>query len=197
MLDFGKLTDTELIRALNKHEQGAFTEIYCRYWKPMLKIAWSYNQRAEAAKDVVHDVFISLWERKSIPNEDNLPGYLATAVKFQCFKIYQKELRRSQLASENVNFNEQVDYEAEWDAAFTRDLIDNIVEEMPSQCKLIFRYSRIEGLSNREIAQKINISEKGVENTLGRALKIIRSELKHFGLGIVIHLIISIFTQNL
>jgi len=195
MVNYGKLTDAELIRALNRNEKEAFTEIYCRYWKPMLKIAWSYNQSPEAAKDIVHDVFISLWERKAIPHENNLPGYLATAVKFQCFKIYQKELRRSQLASENKEFSEEVDYEAEWDAALMRDLIDNIVEEMPAQCKLIFRFSRLEGLNNREIAAKINISEKGVENTLGRALKIIRAELKHLGINVILLAVISIFRR--
>lgn len=184
MSSYGNLSDMELMSRLNSSDNRAFTEIYDRYWKQMLQIAWNHTQRSDIAKDIVHDVFMSLWERKHNFNADCIAAYLATSIKFQCFKFYQKEQRRSKLALQNYRFEEKVLDEQEWDAAFLRDFIEGIVEEMPPRCKLIFRYSRNEGLNNREIAKKTNITEKGVEKTLGRALKIIRVELKNYGLSI-------------
>jgi len=155
----------------------------------MLQIAWNHSKNGDIAKDIVHEVFISLWERKNDTVIDDAGAFLATAVKFQVFKHYQKETRRAELAKVNYAFEDICLDEQKIDAAFLQDFIDGVVEQMPKQCRVIFQYSRNEGLNNKEIAEKINISEKGVENTLGRALKIIRMELRNYGLGLLAFLI--------
>ncbi len=67
---------------------------------------------------------------------------------------------------------------------------------MPEQCKLVFHYSRNLGLKNFEIAEKVNIAEKSVENTLTRALKIIRCELKNHGIPLIVILIAFFFMRG-
>ncbi|MFB9840753.1 sigma-70 family RNA polymerase sigma factor [Mucilaginibacter ginsenosidivorans] len=188
MLNYSLYTDHELTSLLKEDDHTAFTEIYKRYWKKMLLIAWNHSNDNTASKDIVHEVFISLWERRHVVEVTNLPAFLATSVKFSIYKYYQRENRRSELARLNYEFNELTNDEAKLDALFLREYIDGIVEEMPERCRLVFRYSREMGLKNHEIATRISITEKAVEANLTRALKIIRAELKNYGWTILLTL---------
>jgi RNA polymerase sigma-70 factor (ECF subfamily) len=119
-----------------------------------------------------------LWDRRNAVDILNLSAFLATSVKFSIFKFYQKESRRTELFSQNYRFEESTQDEGKLDALFLKEYINGIVEEMPEKCRLVFRHSRDMGMKNAEIADKLNITEKGVEAALTRALKIIRGELK-------------------
>jgi len=188
MLNYGSYTDDTLTSLLKENDHTAFTEIYNRYWKKMLLIAWNHSNDKAASKDIVHEVFISLWERRHLIEVLNLAAFLATSVKFSIYKYYQRESRRAELARQNYEFDELTCDEAKLDALFLQEYINGIVEEMPERCRLVFRYSREMGMKNNEIAIKINITEKGVEANLTRALKIIRTELKNYGWLILITL---------
>lgn len=194
MSKYSTYTDQELTGLLQADDHDAFTEIYQRYWKKMLSIAWNHCKDTAGAKDLVHEVFLSLWERRGTVEIQSVAAFLATAVKFSVFKHYQQEKRRADLAKENYEFTDITHDEHKLDALFLQEYINGIVEEMPEKCRLVFRYSRDMGLKNNEIAERIEISEKGVEANLTRALKIIRGELKNYGWSIVValHTIISL-----
>ncbi|SEO94775.1 RNA polymerase sigma-70 factor, ECF subfamily [Mucilaginibacter gossypiicola] len=193
MSKYSAYTDQELTCLLQANDHGAFTEIYQRYWKKMLAIAWNHSKDTAIAKDLVHEVFLSLWERRAAIEIQSVAAFLATAVKFSVFKYYHREKHRADLAKENYEFTDVTHDEHKLDALFLQEYINGIVEEMPEKCRLVFHYSRELGLKNNEIAEKIAISEKGVEANLTRALKIIRGELKNYGWSIVVvlHTIIS------
>lgn len=194
MSKYSTYTDQELTGLLQADDHDAFTEIYQRYWKKMLGVAWNHSKDAAIAKDLVHEVFLSLWERRASVEIQSIGAFLATAVKFSVFKYYQREKHRADLAKENYEFADITHDEHKLDALFLQEYINGIVEEMPERCRLVFRYSRELGLKNNEIAEKIEISEKGVEANLTRALKIIRGELKNYGWSIVmvLHTIIAL-----
>ena len=181
MSSLGTFSDEELLSLLRDEQYHAFTEIYERYWKKMLLIAWNHTKDKTAAEDIVHEVFMSLWEKKGELDIKNIPAYLCTAIKFSIFKNYQRENRRNQLAKQNYNYQAVVDEEEKLDALFLQEYINNIVEELPEKCKLVFKYSRELGMKNIEIAEKLQITEKGVEANLTRALKVIRGGLKNSG----------------
>jgi RNA polymerase sigma-70 factor (ECF subfamily) len=188
MVNYSIYTDHELTSLLKGDDHAAFTEIYKRYWKKMLLIAWNHSNDNIASKDIVHEVFISLWERRNLVEVLNLAAFLATAVKFSIYKYYQRESRRTALSRLNYEFNELTHDEEKLDALFLQEYINGIVEEMPERCRLVFRYSREMGMKNNEIAVKIQVTEKAVEANLTRALKIIRAELKNYGWTILIPL---------
>lgn len=188
MVNYSLYTDHELTSLLKGDDHAAFTEIYKRYWKKMLLIAWNHSNNNTASKDIVHEVFISLWERRNLVEVLNLAAFLATAVKFSIYKYYQRESRRIELSRLNYEFNELTHDEEKLDALFLQEYINGIVEEMPERCRLVFRYSREMGMKNNEIAVKIQVTEKAVEANLTRALKIIRAELKNYGWTILIPL---------
>ena len=176
------LSDTELAVLLKQADKNAYTEIYNRYWKKMLLLAWNHCKDKAQAEDIVHEVFIALWNRRTEVLIENIPAFLTTAIKFNIFKHYQKLQLRKQLALQNYDFKETSYDEARLDALFLKEYIDGIVEQLPEKCRLTFKYSREEGLSNAQIAKKMNISEKGVEANLTRALKTIKGSLNDSGL---------------
>jgi len=178
MYHYNICSDHELIALLKEDDHAAFTEIYKRYWKKMLLIAWNHSHDKATSKDIVHDVFMGLWDRRNTVEILNLSAFLATSVKFSIFKFYQKESRRTELINRNYQFEELTNDEDKLDALFLNEYINGIVEEMPEKCRLVFSLSRDLGMKNAEIADKLNITEKGVEANLTRALKIIRAELK-------------------
>ena len=163
MSAYSNYSDNELKALLKNNDHRAYTEIYSRYWKKMLLITWNYAKCEDEAKDIVADVFISLWERRNKVDIDNLPAFLATAIKFNIFKNYQKAQRRRALAEANYEFDEISDDEAKLDALFLKEYINGIVEEMPEKCRMVFRYSREAGLKNKEIADKIMAAEAAKE----------------------------------
>ncbi|SDP90478.1 RNA polymerase sigma-70 factor, ECF subfamily [Mucilaginibacter sp. OK268] len=181
MSDYSHYTDELLTFHLKKGEQAAFTEIYNRYWRQMLAIAWNHSKDSAVAKDIVHDVFISLWEKCNQADIRNLPAFLAGSIKLSIYHYYQKEQRRGELAQQHFDFETVADTEDKLDARFLQQYIDSIVEELPEKCRLVFRYSRENGMKNSEIATEMQITEKGVEANLTRALKIIRGGLKKYG----------------
>ncbi|ACU04736.1 MULTISPECIES: sigma-70 family RNA polymerase sigma factor [Pedobacter] len=194
MVSYGTHSDNELAVLLKEADKDAYTEIYNRYWKKMLLLAWNHCKDKSHAEDIVHEVFIALWNRRDGDLIMNVPGFLTTAIKFNIFKHYQKVQQRKQLALKNYEFKESSYDEDKLDALFLKEYINGIVEQLPEKCRLTFKYSREEGLNNAEIADRMNISEKGVEANLTRALKIIRGNLKDSGLLLLLS---SVLWKNL
>ncbi|MDB5126852.1 RNA polymerase sigma factor [Mucilaginibacter sp.] len=180
------LSDQELMSLLQEGNRHAFTELYKRYWEKLVLIAWNNTNDKAQAEDIVHEVFIALWKERNNFNIVNVGGFLATKIKFVIFKNYRKEHHRSKLAEANYQFCDICLDEEKLDALFLKEYIDGVIENLPERCRLVFKYSREGGMKNAEIASAMNISEKGVEANLTRALKIIRNNLELTGLMLLI-----------
>jgi RNA polymerase sigma-70 factor (family 1) len=186
MIALTTFSDQELMDLVQQGNQPAFAELYKRYWEKMVLIAWNGTNDKALAEDIVHEVFIALWNEKNNFQIINVGGFLATKIKFAVFKIYRKVQRRSKLAEMNYDFSEVSLDEEKLDALFLKEYIDQIVEHLPEKCKLVFKCSRQLGLKNSEIASQMNISEKSVEANLTRALKTIRNNLEITSLVIIV-----------
>lgn len=186
MTVYTSIGDLGLLELMARGREEAFTELYKRYWKKMLLLAWNHTSDKAHAEDIVHEVFLSLWERRNEAYIQNVPAYLATCIKFSIFKHYQREYRRAHLAKDNYKYDTITDDEEQLDALFLKEYINGIIEQLPEKCRLTFQYSRFEGLTNAEIALRMDISEKGVEANLTRALKVIRNNLKNAGLILLV-----------
>ncbi len=180
------LSDRQLLIFLQRGDESAFTEIYTRYSRKLLAIAFNYSKNPDLAEEIVQDIFFSLWERKTSLNIDSLAAYLATAVKFAIFKQIYSQKKREELAKNNYAIETIVSVEDKIDAKFLDEYIQGIVETLPEKCKLVFQYSRNAYLSNKEIADKMQISEKTVEAHMTKALRTIRNNLSKSGTTILL-----------
>lgn len=190
MLFYAKLCDKELLQLLVTGKEDAFTEIYNRYWKKLIALAYSHTKDKFTAEEVVQEVFLSLWNRKSVLQIETLNAYLATAVKFSIFKHIHSTARQSKLA-EKILVKPLFDLPDETvSAKFLEEYINGIVEQLPEKCRIVYTYSRKQGLSIAEISTQMNIAEKTVEAHLTKALKVLRLNLKEI-------LVLAIFLNKL
>lgn len=174
-------SDQELLEELRLGNRVAFTELFNRYWKKLLAISYTYTKDRSSAEEIVQEVFIGLWNRKDQLNIKTLEAYLATAVKFSVFKSIHQQKRREELAILNYQTELVALDEEKIHAKFLQEYIDGIVEQLPEKCRLVFKYSRNDGLSIPEIAAEMDIAEKTVEAHLTKALKTIKKDLNNSG----------------
>jgi RNA polymerase sigma-70 factor (ECF subfamily) len=176
--------EKDLVRELQSGSAAAFGEIYDRYWKILLAIAFSRLADRQASEEAVQEVFLSLWARREDVLIESLQAYLATAVKFTVFRQLLNEKRRKDLLEQNYHPHKEQFEETKIYGKFLEEYIQGIVETLPGKCKLVFKYSREEGMTIPEIAKEMNISVKTAEAHLTKALRILRGSLKRSGLFI-------------
>lgn len=182
MANYIDASDEELLILLKGDDAAAFTAIYNRYWKKLFVVASHRLQRLEEAEEVVQDIFTSLWKRRrSLTITSDLAKYLAVSVKYRVIKTLDKHYN-NQRYIESLLRNEPVDNSTEEKLSLDelRCELANYVKELPERCQLVFRMSREKGLSHKQIAETLQISEKTVESHLGKALKTLRLKLHNF-----------------
>lgn len=181
MTDVRTLSERQLLLSLQQGDESAFTEIYTRYSRKLLAIAFNYSRDPDLAEEIVQDIFLSLWERSSSLQIESLDAYLATAVKFAIFRQIYTQKKRIELAKTHYKIETIVLDEDKIYAKFLDEYIQGIIETLPKKCRIVFQYSRNMHLNNKEIAEKMNISEKTVESHMTKALKTIRNNLSNSG----------------
>jgi len=180
-MDYTNLSNKQLLTLLGQNDRKAFQAIFELYWQDCYRIAISKLNTKELAEEATQNIFISLWERRNHLEINNLQAYLFASVKFQAINfIKDKLITKKQLAALPNSLKVQNDVEQYF---FQEDLVrtmEIVMERLPQKTKLIYRLSRYEHLTGKEIAFKLNLSEKSVEYHISKALKILRLELKDY-----------------
>jgi RNA polymerase sigma-70 factor (family 1) len=168
------ISDNDLLMALKAGDKTAFNALYDRYWSVLFRLAFRILERHDASKDVVQEVFVSFFEKHSKRDISNVKAYLLQSTKYQCFmqlragKLTAKHIERM----ENVITCNLVDEEIEADEL--QKAIDHQIASLPEKCREVFELSRVEELTNKKIAERLNISQKTVENQITKALRTLR-----------------------
>jgi RNA polymerase sigma-19 factor, ECF subfamily len=193
MTRYQQQTDADLIMSLREGKSDAFTEIYDRYWKKLLAVAYHHCRDKVIAEEIVQEVFIGLWNRRKELYIDNVNAYLATAVRLSVFKQYVRQKRRDEIKEQAADpiittWDEEKIY-----TRFLQQHINGIVEVLPEKCRLVFKLSRDEGLSIPEVARRMGIAEKTAEAHLTKALKVLKVKLNRplLWLIIIVEVLIS------
>jgi len=191
-MGFKNFSDSDLIDSLKTGNEDAITEIYRRYWRKLLAIAFNHTKDKVAAEEIVQEVLIKLWDKREQLQINSLPNYLATATKFSVLTAIHRQKRRSDIAASAYgktlhDFDDEKIY-----ARFLQEYINGVVEKLPEKCKLVFKYSREEGRSISQISDEMNIAEKTAEAHLTKALKAIRVSLRNVGMFYLVFLQIFI-----
>lgn len=177
-------SDQELMALLKANYDFAFTELYTRYWKVLFGIAYNRLKDIQAAEDIVHDVMMCIWNNKERLEIANVKAYFATATKYMVLQKIRKAYRQDQYleAVKNSREADSIDLEDSLHYKNVLLLLQDEIDYLPEKCKLIFKYSREDNLSIKEIADKLNISSSTVENQLNKALGRLRLVMKNIHL---------------
>ncbi|NGF57633.1 RNA polymerase sigma-70 factor [Parapusillimonas sp. SGNA-6] len=177
-MKYTEFQDNELLLKLSDDDQDAFDEIYRRYWGDMFQSAYNLLREREACMDIVQEIFIWFWEHRHGLNVRSLKPYLSVAVKFKVANYIKKGKVRSSFFDRLKKIEEP--YELVDDSIEVKEMmqiINRFTNQLPDKCREIFLLSRQEHLSNKEIAERLGISVKTVENQMTIALKKMKSSL--------------------
>jgi len=181
-------TDEELLELIRQEDRVAFEQIYNRYWSKLYISAYKILRDRQSSEDIVQEVLVQLWLKRSTQQIESLNAYLYTAVRFQVFTTIRKNKVRETLFAE---IEELVDFNSAEDNLVVLDIthkLEKSIADLPEKCREIFSLSRKEQLSTKEIAARLGISPKTVENQLTiafRKLKVLMGDVL-FGLAIII-----------
>lgn len=159
----------------------AFKYFFDKYYNELCNFVNIYLHNNDLAEEVVQDIFVYFWENKSRINiQSSVKSYLFSASKYRSLNLLRDQKRNSEL-QKSIEKETHGAFEMSTDF-FTdpnefKKLLDDAVEQLPEKCKRIFLLSKQEELSNKEIAEKLNLSVKTVENQITIALKKLRSFL--------------------
>ena len=175
----GANTDFQLLELLKDGNHESFTEIYRRYWEKLFYLASKKLQDPNEAQSIVQDVFLDIWQRRNVLDvHGRLDGYLVVAVKYRIINFLAREQRAKEYQSMLANQQSVEDFGSEQWLRFEdlRGWLETAVSRLPEKCQIAYRH-RAEGLSQKEIADAMQISQKTVEVHISRALKAIREHL--------------------
>ncbi|CAA6829656.1 MAG: RNA polymerase sigma-70 factor, ECF subfamily [uncultured Aureispira sp.] len=166
---------------LQINSQREFQEIYHKHFNGLANYAYFVLKDKDAAKDVVQDVFLDLWnKRASLSITTSLEAYLVRAVKFKSIDFIRKDKTKQQYVEKmtptSLPLTEDHSDDEEQTANRKKQL-SYAIAQLPTKCRQVFLLSRLNGYTYKEIAEEMNISPKTVENQISRALKLLRQTL--------------------
>lgn len=183
-----------------------FNRRFRAYYSVLCRLAFSYIQDRETCEDIVQDTMVNIWDKKKDRlSEADFGPYVRTAVINRCIdQIRQRQHALSvplneKLAESSAGALRMTDESAE-NAACKADyalLLDEILAQLPPKCRQVFVMSKLEKVKYKEIAIRLNISEKTVENHMSKALKIIRTYRTANTLLLILLTVYICFMNNL
>lgn len=181
-MDYRLLADEVLLKFLKISDELAFKELYLRYWRNLYYSALNKINSKEVAEDIVQSVFTDLWEKREKHSIQNIPAYLDTSVKYQAINYIKSAIsKKTHLA--NIGEKQKTEESATELMLLVQELntaIDKAINQLPEKTQMIFRLSRFERQSNKDISRMMDLSEKAVEYHISQSLKSLRFYLKDF-----------------
>lgn len=171
--------ETALLKGLKRSDHECFQQLFSLYSQPLYRFSLSYLKSEQAAEDVVQEVFYKVWKkRKDIDTEKSFQSYLFTIALNAIRKYFNKLASANQLKhdllilfSENKEtFGDKEDFQE------LVEKLEEFIRKMPERRRKIFRRKKLEGKSQKEIAEEFSITTKTVEYHITEAMKFLKKE---------------------
>jgi RNA polymerase sigma-70 factor (ECF subfamily) len=177
---FDKMNDCQYVEKLVQGDHESFRWLFMHYFPKLKAFIAGFVKSGAIAEELSQEIFVKIWEkREALTEVQSFNAYIYRMAKNAVLNYFQREHTKAkyigQLSSGSATPADEL-----FQAKETELLIQLTVEKMPAQRKKIFELSRQSQLKNEEIAQKLHLSKKTVENHLNLALKEIRESLKNF-----------------
>ncbi|HZH73370.1 MAG TPA: RNA polymerase sigma-70 factor [Mariniphaga sp.] len=179
-----KNTENELLEGLIKSSHYCFRQLFNRYNKPLLNFSKRYLRSDEIAEDVVQEVFIKIWnKRKDIDSSKSFKTYIFTTALNIIRKHFNKLAESNQAKFEIVrSFSDMPDklaYQDNVEEMF--ELLEQLINCLPERQKQVFIRRKLDGRSQKEVAEEYQISVKTVDYHVSEAMKFLKKEFAKHG----------------
>lgn len=177
MADYSTLSDQELLLLLKDGDHTAFNEVHHRHYATLVRYAYHIIDDKEACGDLVQDVLVWFWEHRAQHQMRSIKGYLIMAVKYQVANYIRRTKVRDSYVLSSKTIDSYTLNEESLELKELQVLIETLIRQLPDKCGEIFRMSREEQMTNKEIAVKLGISEVTVAVQIKRALDKLKGNL--------------------
>lgn len=188
------LKEQGLIRDLKKNSQRAFDEIYQLYAKRLFAYCLRFTKSAQDAEEIVQDVFVRLWiNREAIRQEETLRSLLFIMAKHRLINSYRSMINFP-IYEDYLNYQDHLP-----DGQLTHTLeyrefaqaVNKAIKRLPVTQQKVIELSRMEGKTNKEIAEELSLSEQTIKNQLSIGLKALRAEVNKFLIWLLTLLLVN------
>lgn len=172
----------QLLDRLRDDDQSALQELFNRSYLPVCTTIKRFIQDHALVEDLAQEVFVRFWEKRhTLQINSSLNGYLRRMAINEALGY----LRRNRMYTEDIDEQPDIggkapDVEKQLLHSELEGQIREAIDKLPPRCRTVFQLSRFEELTYQEIADKMEISIKTVENQMGKALRVLREELQHY-----------------
>jgi len=175
------LKDLHVLRNIRKGNIKSFEALFHEHYRGMVLFAVKYVKNEAVAEELVQDIFYNIWKnRQNFRLKSGWARYLYGAVHNNSLNHLRKnarEVRKAegqwiQSSGQDNDLHDYMDLE---------ENVEKVLENLPEKTREIFRLSRFEGKTYREIAETLAISIKTVEANMGKALKVFRTTFQKLG----------------
>ncbi len=182
-------SDEILVEAMKNGDSASFDILFNRYWQTLYTTAYAISKDNEVSSGIVHDIFLNLWLKREKLQIGSFKGYITASARYHVYR-YMRVAKRNVLeyrdeleAGTRVSVN---DGELNIRQQELQRKVESHMEGLPKRCKEIFTLSRRDELSNDEIAKRLDISKRTVENQLTHALHHLRISLKDISWFVIV-----------
>jgi len=175
----------KIIRRLKNDDKSAVDELFSYYYPRLYHFSKSILKIENDIDDILQEVFVKIWlNRQKIGNAETFNAYIFTITKNEVLNLIRSKLKdhtfKDELYLRSVAEEYQTQNQLEYEEI--KITIDHLVTGLPEKRQQVFILSRTEGLTNKEIAQQLNISEKTVEDHITHAIRHIKSAMQEMGM---------------
>lgn len=181
MTPYSDHPDVELLEVLRKGDRKALSELFHRYWRPLLQQAVNSLPTQQHAEEVVQDLFIKIWNSRDRLRISNVSYYLHTCVRNGCIntlRILMSE-KKHWAYYKNYISGEDVSAETRYISGEMNDLLEEKISRLPSKTQQIFRMKIIDGLTFRDIETQLRCSRKTIDYHLSKSRELLKTGLQH------------------
>ncbi|SHL41386.1 RNA polymerase sigma-70 factor, ECF subfamily [Chitinophaga jiangningensis] len=169
------LTDDVLLQRLKNGDEQALTYLYKTHWQSLFLLAYQLLKDREACKDLVQELFTELWQQAPrLEITTHLKAYLNASIKYKVFRYIRRQPANTTLFDQLEERMDHASPESELAYKELQQVLNTLIDHLPEKCRIIFRMSRDQQLSHKEIAARLNISVKTVENQITIAIRKLR-----------------------
>ena len=182
-------SDDQLFHLIKSGNESAFDVFFKRHWKNLFRTVLAFISNQQAAEDIIQELFADIWLRRAEIQTPDITAYLFKSAKLQSFKYFRDKKPTTSLLDKINNLAFAHETEDQIDFQELKELYEASLKTMPVKTAEVYKLSRVDCFTHREIANQLQISSKTVEYHISCALKHIRAHITEYTTLVILWLI--------